>query len=77
MAKNVRIIFPALLEGWLSWRAAAALWAVPFACHQRLSADHEVCFGDQDGRQRLLMRAVEVLPLSPGTSPGCWTVCME
>ncbi|NXV53175.1 ZMAT2 protein, partial [Uria aalge] len=51
--------FSALLEGWLSWRAAAALWAVPFTCHQCLTAEHEVCFGDQDGRQRLLLRAAE------------------
>lgn len=66
--------FSASLEGWLSWRAAAMLWAVPFAHHQCLRGEH--LYLDQSVlwrsgcRRCLLTRAVEVLRLSPGTFQG-------
>ena len=69
--KKRKANFSALLEGWLSWRAAAALWAVPFVHHQCLGAEHlhmdQSVLWRSGWRQCLLMRAVEVLPLSPGT----------
>lgn len=61
MAKNVRTIFLHC------WRAGATPWALPFTHHQFQSSEHYTWIKKRSGyRQSLLVRAMEMLPLSHG-----------